>query len=127
MLEASFAVFRGALENVISSLSVSQRTSQPLFRIFVTLPFMARVFLTFTAEACHVADRVICVSGVLAEEVRAQYGIHPAKLTVIYNGINCSKFDGEVDPGAVKQTYGVGVLEPMFLFVGRLQIFALYI
>ncbi|KAL8426333.1 hypothetical protein ACSSS7_008162 [Eimeria intestinalis] len=74
------------------------------------------------AEACHVADRVICVSGVLAEEVGAQYGVHPAKMAVIYNGINCSKFDGEVDPGAVKQTYGVGALEPMFLFVGRMAV-----
>ncbi|KAL8433936.1 hypothetical protein Efla_001838 [Eimeria flavescens] len=74
------------------------------------------------AEACHVADRVICVSGVLAEEVRTQYGVHPAKMAVIYNGINCNKFDGEVDPGAVKQTYGVGALEPMFLFVGRMAV-----
>ncbi|KAL8275236.1 hypothetical protein Esti_000820 [Eimeria stiedai] len=74
------------------------------------------------AEACHVADRVICVSGVLAEEVGAQYGVHPAKMAVIYNGINCSKFDGEVDPGAVKQAYGVGALEPMFLFVGRMAV-----
>ncbi|CDI76521.1 glycan synthetase, putative [Eimeria praecox] len=74
------------------------------------------------AEACHLADRVICVSGVLAEEVRAQYGVHPAKMTVIYNGINCNKFDGEVDPGAVKHTYGVGALDPMFLFVGRMVV-----
>ncbi|XP_026190049.1 uncharacterized protein LOC34619934 [Cyclospora cayetanensis] len=74
------------------------------------------------AEACHMADRVICVSGVLAEEVRAQYGVHPAKMTVVYNGINCNKFDGEVDSGAVKHMYGVGVLDPMFLFVGRMVV-----
>lgn len=77
------------------------------------------------AEACHLADRVICVSGVLAEEVRAQYGVHPAKMTVIYNGINCNKFDGEVDPGAVKHTYGVGALDPMFLFVGTKSLYTL--
>ncbi|OEH80133.1 lps glycosyltransferase of possible cyanobacterial [Cyclospora cayetanensis] len=76
----------------------------------------------YAAEACHMADRVICVSGVLAEEVRAQYGVHPAKMTVVYNGINCNKFDGEVDSGAVKHMYGVGVLDPMFLFVGRMVV-----
>lgn len=83
------------------------------------LELSALCFVVSAAEACHMADRVICVSGVLAEEVRAQYGVHPAKMTVIYNGINCNKFDGEVDPGAVKHAYGVGVLDPMFLFVGE--------
>lgn len=43
-------------------------------------------------------------------------------MTVIYNGINCNKFDGEVDPGAVKHTYGVGALDPMFLFVGTMSL-----
>ncbi|CDJ53637.1 glycan synthetase, putative [Eimeria brunetti] len=93
--------------------------------IEVSSPCFSTLFCSVSravAEACHMADRVICVSGVLAEEVRAQYGVHPAKMTVIYNGINCNKFDGEVDPGAVKHTYGVGALDPMFLFVGRMVV-----
>lgn len=64
------------------------------------------------------ADRVICVSGVLSQEVQNQYGIHPEKIKVIYNGIQCEKFDGEVDAGSVKAQYGVPAMDPMFLFVG---------
>ncbi|PFH31917.1 glycosyltransferase [Besnoitia besnoiti] len=74
------------------------------------------------AEACHVADRVICVSGVLKQEVLTQYGVHPEKIKVIYNGIQCEKFDGEVDAGQVKAQYGIPAMDPMFLFVGRMAV-----
>ncbi|EPR57846.1 glycosyltransferase [Toxoplasma gondii GT1] len=74
------------------------------------------------AEACHMADRVICVSGVLAQEVQTQYGIHPEKIKVIYNGIQCERFDGEVDAGEVKAQYGIPAMDPTFLFVGRMVV-----
>ncbi|CBZ49936.1 hypothetical protein NCLIV_004200 [Neospora caninum Liverpool] len=74
------------------------------------------------AQACHVADRVICVSGVLKHEVQNQYGIHPEKIKVIYNGIQCERFDGEVDAGEVKAQYGIAAMDPMFLFVGRMVV-----
>eukprot|EP00921_Rhytidocystis_pertsovi_P025088 GHVQ01040468.1.p1 GENE.GHVQ01040468.1~~GHVQ01040468.1.p1 ORF type:complete len:1022 (-),score=152.14 GHVQ01040468.1:1478-4543(-) len=73
-------------------------------------------------EACSVAHRVICVSGVLAEEVQHQYSVNQDKLKAIYNGIHCTHFDGFEDAGSVKSSYGIGVMEPMFLFVGRLVI-----
>ena len=37
-------------------------------------------------RACHSAERVIAVSGVLKEEVSSHYQVHGAKIEVIYNG-----------------------------------------
>ena len=43
------------------------------------------------------------------------------KVWAINNGIQCARFDGMLeDPGAVKGGYGIGPLEPVVLFVGRM-------
>lgn len=74
------------------------------------------------AEGAYVADRVITVSGAMADEVKAQYRVPDWKLRVVRNGINCHRFDGIIDPGICRKTYGIGPLDPMALFVGRLSI-----
>lgn len=75
-------------------------------------------------EGCHTADRLICVSGVLAEEVCRLFGINRSKIKVIYNGIHCRTFDRVVmnDAGEVKRQYGIGPLEPTFLCVARMAL-----
>lgn len=73
-------------------------------------------------EACHFCERIICVSGVLAEEVVSLFGVHSDKIQVIYNGINAEKFDGFEDAAPVKAAYDISPMEPMFLFVGRLTV-----
>jgi glycosyltransferase involved in cell wall biosynthesis len=45
-----------------------------------------------------------------------------AKTHVIYNGVNALAFDHDVDPGGVKQKYGIGPLDPTVLFVGRMVV-----
>ena len=72
-------------------------------------------------EGLYVADRVIAVSGVLADEVKQEYHVPDGKLRVVYNGVNCARFDGRIDPGICRRTYGVGPMDPMVLFVGRLS------
>jgi glycosyltransferase involved in cell wall biosynthesis len=72
------------------------------------------------AEGTYVADRVITVSGSLADEVKWQYRVPDWKLRVVHNGINCHRFDGYIDPAICRRTYGVGPLDPLVLFVGRL-------
>ena len=72
-------------------------------------------------EGTFVADRVITVSGVLADEVKGQYQVPDGKLRMVYNGINCHRFDGFIDPSVCRNTYGVGPVDPMVLFVGRLS------
>jgi glycosyltransferase involved in cell wall biosynthesis len=74
------------------------------------------------AEGAYVADRVITVSGALADEVKRQYGVPDWKLRVVHNGVNCARYDGWIDPAVCRRTYGVGPLDPMVLFVGRLSI-----
>ena len=73
------------------------------------------------AEGAYCADRVITVSGVLADEVKWQYGVPDWKLRTVHNGINCSRFDGYIDPAACRGKYGIGPLDPMALYVGRMS------
>lgn len=73
------------------------------------------------AEGVYVADRVIAVSGALADEIKWLYGVPGWKLRAVRNGINCSTFDGMIDPWICRRSYGVGPFEPMALFVGRLS------
>lgn len=72
------------------------------------------------AEGAYCADRVITVSGALADEVKWLYHVPDWKLRTIPNGINCGSLDGYIDPGICRRTYGIGPLDPMVLFVGRL-------
>ncbi|NMC61603.1 MAG: glycosyltransferase family 4 protein [SAR324 cluster bacterium] len=73
------------------------------------------------AEGIYCADRVIIVSGVLAEEVKRIYKVPNSKLKTIYNGIHCRRFDTPTDPGHVRRQIGVGPMDPTILFVGRLE------
>ncbi|MDD5438761.1 MAG: glycosyltransferase family 4 protein [Candidatus Omnitrophica bacterium] len=68
----------------------------------------------------YAADQIIAVSRALKSEVQWMYSVPDAKVHAIYNGINYRNFDGWVDAGAVKQNYGIGPLDPMVLFVGRM-------
>ena len=72
-------------------------------------------------EALSLADRVIAVSGMLCDEIKTQYRFDWDKLRCVYNGVNCLRYDGSLwDPAEVRAKYGVGPLDPMILFVGRM-------
>lgn len=74
-------------------------------------------------EAVAIADRVIAVSGVLCDEIKAHYQLDWDKLRCVYNGINCLRYDGALwDPAEVRAKYGVGPLDPMVLTVGRMVV-----
>lgn len=70
----------------------------------------------------YCADRVITVSNQLKEEVKWLYELPEHKAKMIYNGVNAHTFDYHVDAGAIKQRYGVGPLDPMVLFAGRMVV-----
>ncbi|CAK9035203.1 unnamed protein product [Durusdinium trenchii] len=77
-------------------------------------------------HACHAAERVIAVSGVLKEEVCSHYQVDGRKVEVIYNGIHAdaiAKMEWEDEwTGNTKRDKGFDVMDPMFLFVGRLAV-----
>jgi glycosyltransferase involved in cell wall biosynthesis len=72
-------------------------------------------------EGTYCADRAITVSGSLADEVKWQYEVPDWKLRTVHNGVDCRRFDGYIDAGAVRARYGIGPLDPMALYVGRLS------
>ena len=68
----------------------------------------------------YCADRVIAVSHALKGELMWLYNLPDWKCWAIYNGVPVHKFDGFLDPGAVKRKYDIGPLDPTVLFGGRL-------
>ena len=66
------------------------------------------------------ADRVISVSNTLKGEITWMYNLPDWKVQTIYNGVNYKNFDVEVDAGEVKKRLGIGPLDPMVLFAGRM-------
>lgn len=80
----------------------------------------ARVIRDMEWYGTYMADRVICVSRTLAEEVQRIYTTPSDKVSVVYNGVDASRFDGAVDTAAVRRSMGVGETDPLVLFVGRM-------
>jgi len=70
----------------------------------------------------YCADRVITVSHRLEDEVNWLYEVPHEKIQTIYNGVNSSTFDYDVDAGEVKQRYAVGPMDPMVFFAGRMVV-----
>jgi glycosyltransferase involved in cell wall biosynthesis len=70
----------------------------------------------------HCADRVIAVSHALKQELMWMYNMPDWKCSVIHNGVPVHKYDGFIDPAAVKARYGLGAMDPTVLFCGRLCI-----
>jgi glycosyltransferase involved in cell wall biosynthesis len=73
------------------------------------------------AEGTYCTDRAITVSSASADEVKWQYEVPDWKLRTIHNGIDCNRFDGYIDEGLCREKYGIGPLDPMALFVGRMS------
>lgn len=68
----------------------------------------------------HVAERVLTVSGSLKNEVQWMYEVPDWKFRVVYNGVNTHNFDGFIDAAKVRRGYGIGPIDPMVLFAGRM-------
>jgi glycogen synthase len=70
----------------------------------------------------YCADRIITVSNQLKEEIKWLYQVPDHKVKMVYNGVNSSAFDYNIDAGEVKRRYAIGPLDPMVLFVGRMVV-----
>jgi hypothetical protein len=65
------------------------------------------------------ADAVIAVSEGTKDDILEHFDIDPAKITVIYNGINVDQYH-PTDETAALEKYGVDPGKPIVLFVGRI-------
>jgi glycosyltransferase involved in cell wall biosynthesis len=68
----------------------------------------------------YLAKTVTAVSYTMKDELHNLYQIPRGKTRVVYNGINPSEFRGSIDPGRVKEHYGIFALDPVVLFMGRM-------
>ncbi len=69
-----------------------------------------------TNEAWH----NICVSQSLKSELMSLYNVPDNRVHVIYNGIAYWDFDGWIDAGAVRKMHGIGPMDPLVVFIGRM-------
>ncbi len=67
------------------------------------------------------ADHVIAVSHTTRREVIWMYEVPDWKISVAYNGVSRHRFDRAVDVAAVRRQYGIGPMDPVVLFCGRLD------
>lgn len=66
------------------------------------------------------SSSVLTVSETMKNEIMREYQIPDRKINVIHNGVNPEKFKRDVDPGRIKERYGIHPLDPVVLYVGRL-------
>jgi len=68
----------------------------------------------------YASDRIITVSQAMKKELMWLYNAPDWKIDVIPNGIAPERYERKVDPGRVKERYGIHPLAPVILYVGRL-------
>jgi glycosyltransferase involved in cell wall biosynthesis len=69
----------------------------------------------------HCADRVIAVSHALKGELMWMYNLPDWKVETVYNGVSAGEFDGWIEDGdQIRQSYGIGPIDPTVLFAGRM-------
>ena len=69
----------------------------------------------------YIADRVIVCSYAMKEETKWIHRVPEEKIRVIPNGIWVKNFDGFIDPWKdAKSKWGIGVYDPLILYVGRM-------
>jgi glycosyltransferase involved in cell wall biosynthesis len=68
----------------------------------------------------YASDRIITVSQTMKNELMWLYKTPDQKIDVIPNGIFSKRYEMNIDPGSIKERYGIHPLAPVILFIGRL-------
>lgn len=66
------------------------------------------------------SSRIIVTTRAMQEELKAAYSIPESKVSIIPNGIVAGKIRMVLDPGKMKERYGIKPPAPMILFCGRM-------
>jgi glycosyltransferase involved in cell wall biosynthesis len=67
------------------------------------------------------ADRVLCVSNAVRDEVTWMYEVPDAKIDVIRNGVETERFQRPVDVTAVRREHHIDPHDPVIVFSGRME------
>jgi len=66
------------------------------------------------------ADRIIAVSGYVAESIQSEYGVNKNKIVIITNGVDTEKFRPNINAEVIRNKYNIN--GPLLLCVTRLAI-----
>ena len=67
------------------------------------------------------SSRLIVTTRHMQDELKSVYSIPQSKISIIPNGVVSGKVRKAIDPGKVKERYGIHPLAPVVLFCGRMS------
>jgi glycosyltransferase involved in cell wall biosynthesis len=67
------------------------------------------------------SSKVIVTTHLMKEEIQKIYSIPDEKICIIPNGLTKQKLSNSLDPGQVKESFGIHPLAPVILFCGRMN------
>lgn len=67
------------------------------------------------------SSRLIVTTRHMQDELKSVYSIPQSKISIIPNGVVSGKVRKSIDPGKVKERYGIHPLTPVVLFCGRMS------
>ncbi|MGD2109539.1 MAG: glycosyltransferase family 4 protein [Phycisphaerae bacterium] len=71
-------------------------------------------------EGTYLANRLICVSKTLRDEVRELYRVPADKMDVVYNGVDVARFDQRADARSTRRAFALSPADSVVLFAGRM-------
>jgi glycosyltransferase involved in cell wall biosynthesis len=105
-----------------AGLAVAAATGKPLVVHVHSTEFdrsgdnVNQVVYDIERRGMHGACRVVCVSYLTRSAVQHRYGVNPAKIDVVYNGVE----NGPSGNGAVRPNTGISRGDKIVLFLGRI-------
>ncbi|MDD5503252.1 MAG: glycosyltransferase family 4 protein, partial [Candidatus Thermoplasmatota archaeon] len=97
--------------NGISRLEYAQ-SGQSKAKTALAAFFEERLIPFFTSK-------IVAVTGGM-REMLVKYGVPKSKLAVVPNGVDCEKFNPNIDGSAVREKFGIADNEKLLIFVGKL-------
>jgi glycosyltransferase involved in cell wall biosynthesis len=90
---------------------------RPSSKEWLVKNFLSLIKLTGTYMELAVSDRIIAVSEKTKEDFLRQHQISKNKISVIYNGVDCEKFNPKISGDIIRKTYSLGD-SPLILTIG---------
>jgi 1,4-alpha-glucan branching enzyme len=96
----------------------AKKTGQTSLRDKVSNYFMNHL-AKLEAQTAQDADLIVTISNYSLQKIHSHYGVDPAKVRIVPNGVDIERFKPRPDKAALRRQFGLGD-EPCVLFVGNL-------